>query len=321
MSLIDTNAEIKRHNSSITTQLEVASIQSFIDDAENNHLIPAIGRAAFDALVAGKADYADGSKEKTLLLALQKACVNFALHYYSDNGGLIIDNAGIAVLTSTTKRPASDKKLISFKRQAFNSAHNSLELAVSFLEANIADFAIYAASDERVENRSRFINTSREFPQKIPVTAALYTRLKAIISKEEETIIFNMLGDDLLTDIRTKFLANNLTPTEKTLVTKIRHVIGSNAIRKGITYGLVDVEATGSYVHRDTVGGISGNVENRDPAELDRLKPVMQQLACDYESDLERLRIFLKDNVANLTGYTAPTEVVVNDPDSNVYLM
>lgn len=321
MRLIESNAEIKRHNSSVTVQLEVESIQSFLDDAENTHIIPAIGREAFTALVNDKAGYTESSKQKTLLLILQKACVNFALHYYADNGALVIDDSGIAVLYSEKKRPASDKKLLAFKRQCLSVGYNSLELAISYLEANVNDFAEYKTSAERIENRSRFINSSREFPQKMPVSAALYATLKAIITNEEDSIIANMLGDTFLSSFRTKFLANTLSATESALLKKIRDVIGSNTLLKGITYKLVDVQANGSYIHHDTVGGISGNVENKEPAELDRLRMINEQLRFDAAADLERLRKFLKDNAANLTGYVVPAEVTINDPDSNIYFL
>lgn len=319
------NAELKKHNSAISKDLDIESIQTFIDKAINHHLVPAIGQAQFDAIVAAKPDLQPNSKEATLLFALQRTATNFALGYYADFGAVQISDAGISVAKSETRLPASDKKIMALKRQSFAEAYASLELVTLFLEAHLPDFPLYAASEEHRNNRSRFINSSRDFPQKIRVDAELFETIKSIISQVEDNYILNVLGDDVNEALRERMLNDTLTALDNSLLILIRKAVGSLAIAEAIPYRLVGFDGTGAYVRSETVGGISGNVENKNPADMQRLQVTMNKLAQDGEADLERLRLWLNKHIAEYTGYTTSTMASltkVNDnPDSSVYFL
>lgn len=325
MALIDNNTELKRHNSSITGQLNIASIQSFLDDADNKYLIPSIGRAQFDDIVTSKPTIVAGSSKETLLLALQKAAVNFAIAEYSDFGAVQITNSGIGVVKTDNVLPASDKKLMKLRQQSERAGFAALELAVDFAEEHLSDFPLYAASDEHLANRSLFINSSREFPQKLPVAPDLFAGLKAIIAKVEDEYLLPLLGEDLFADIKEKILAKSLQEIDRELLRKIRIAVGSLAIAEGIPYRLVSFDGTGTYVKSETVGGISGNVENRNPAEIERLQYTMNKLVKDGCEDLERLRKWLNTHAVNYPTYTKSTSDVLNqvndDPSSPVYFL
>ncbi|KAA8483760.1 hypothetical protein BDE36_1774 [Arcticibacter tournemirensis] len=325
MALIDNDIELKKHNSSITKQLSVPSIQSFLADAETKYIIPAVGRAQFNATVAAKPTIVVGSNAETLLLALQKASVNFAIAEYANFGAVSIDDSGLFVRKSDSKAPASDKKVMALREQSMSAGYDAIELAVDFLEEHISDFPVYAASDEHIENRSRFINSSREFPQKLPVNPTLFASIKSIISKVEDDYIVTVLGDDLDGQLRTKIRNKSLTELDKELLRMIRKAVGSIAIAEAIPYRLVSFDGTGSYVRSETVGGISGNVENRSPAEIQRMQVTMNKLVTDGESDLERLRLWLNKHTTEYNTYTPSTMAVLNQvnesTDGAVYFL
>lgn len=319
------NEELKKHNSAINSTLDIESIQSFLDKAIDQHLIPAIGRAQFDKVVADKTAEAPSPESTTLLLILQRAAVNFALGYFADFGALQISNSGIFVTKSDKTLPASDKKLMALKRQAFADGYAALEMALQYLESKIDQFPLYLSSEERANNRSRFINSSRDFPQKLVISPELFDSLKAIISKVEEEYILPVLGDDLNDQIREKLQTNTLTATDKKLIEHVRKAVASLTLADAIPYRLVNFDGTGAYVKSDTVGGISGNVENRNPAEMNRLQATMCKLSSDGEADLERLRKFLNANTAAYNTYQQSTMAnltkVNDDPNSSVYFL
>ena len=161
MALIENREELKNDNSSVTVNLSVDSLQSFLDDAINQHIIPAIGRDTYNLLLSK--DFEALSAEETLLLFVQKAVVNFALAYYSNYGSLQLSDSGAHVTQSDGMRAASDKKIMQLRKESFRAGFAALEYAVEFLEKNLATFVAYSASDEHKENRASFINSSIEF--------------------------------------------------------------------------------------------------------------------------------------------------------------
>src|SRR5690606_32989337 len=110
------------------------------NDAEDKFR-PLLGIAAFGEL-----------EGKTTLAAhkrMQAAIVNMALHLYADSGQLLISDQGMHVTKSERLLPASDKKIVSFKRGVFKKAWICFETCISFMESNIADLPIWKDSQER----------------------------------------------------------------------------------------------------------------------------------------------------------------------------
>lgn len=325
MALLDTTAELKLHNSAITGDLEISNIQSFIDDAIEQHTVPAIGRTQFNTLVDGKAGYAAGSVQATLIKLLQKSVTAFAIALYTNDGAVEISDAGIHVTKSEKRLPASDKKILALRRQNMQAGYFALEIALIYAEDNKATFTDYAASDERLKNLAGYINASSDFPQTIPVSAELYARIRAIQLRVEVDLIDTILGDTIADDLRAHIIAGALTNPETELLKKVRNALAPLTLAEAIPYQLVSIDPTGAYVFSDTVGGISGNVENRTPAELQKLQIVMNRLACDGERNRERLRLWLTANKADFETYTESTAAVMaeinKDVDGNVYFM
>jgi hypothetical protein len=325
MRLITTNQDIKKHFSSVSAGFEIESIESFLTDGIEQHIIPAVGRAFYAELIAALETVEPGSKLETAIFILQKAEVNFALGYFSNSGALEISDAGINVTKSDKRLPASDKKLMQFRRQCIADGYNALELAVDFLELNIADFATYGASDNHKINRCLFINSSRDFPQTLPVSAELFASLSSILANIEVEFIEPLLGEDVTDQLRAAILNNTLTDPQKDLLKRIRKVVGSRTLAEAIPYKLVNLDATGAYTYSDTVGGISGNVENRNPAELNRLQLSMNKLVNQSEADLESLRKWLNKHKEEFAGYeesTAASLASINtNPSSGLYFI
>lgn len=325
MALIDNTAEIKSRNSAISLNIELANIQSFIDDAIDKHLIPAIGRTQFDALVAGKDGYTDGSKEKTLLILLQKATAGFMLAYYSNTGSLEISNTGIHVSTSTTKRPASDKKLMILRRQSFSDGYGALELAVNYLEVYLNDFPIYKASDEHFNNRALILNTSSEFQLggvNIGNSAHLYQVLRIYQSGVEVNTIDALLGTSLTDKLRGLVLNGGGTIKEKLLIKKLYRPIAYFTMAEAIPYIAISIDPTGIYELSETVGGISGNVENRSAAQEKRLQNAMNALIMSGEAQLETIKQWVIENKTDFMDFTVPEDVNINDGSApNLYYL
>jgi len=322
MALIDNIDEIKKHNSALTNDLEIETLQSFIDDAINFKLISAIGFEQYNALIGLKVTGSD--KEKRAVYLAQKAVTGFTVYNYSDNGSVQLTAAGILVPRSEKMLPASDKKLIQLRKSNTRSAFAALELLVAFLEDNPVDFPLYAASDERKENRSLLINTSSEFQKagvQIGSDAQLYQTLRVYQSNAEETYIIPTLTEAIANVLKGKILTKSLTDAEKTLLRKIQKPLAAYTMYEAIPYLPISIDSTGIFELSETVGGVSGNVENRNAATEKRLSAAMNGYYIRAEQELETLRKYLKEHAADFS-YTAPQDVLLNDGSiSNIYIL
>ncbi|HEX8608167.1 MAG TPA: DUF6712 family protein [Pedobacter sp.] len=323
MALINTVADIKKHNSAISVGVEMENVQSFIDDAIESHIIPRIGRAQFDELVAARTTLT--GKQIPAFNFIQKSCVGFLLAYYAVSGAVTIDNTGIFVVKGTNKAPASDKKLMSLRKDSFLKGYGALEQAVDYLEASLADFPLYLASDQHRKNRALLINSSTEFQDagvNIGGNGPLYQVLKAYQVDAENTYINNILGDDLNETLRAAILSGTTTEVQKKLLEKLRMPLACLTMMEAIPYLSISIDSDGIYQLSDSVGGMAANVETKSSASDNRVAIAMYSLQTKAERQIETLRKWLKEHQAEFTDYTVPTAVILNsDPTSNMYFL
>lgn len=325
MALIDTAEELQAANSSITKQLSVSSLQSFLDTAEWNIITPVVGFEQLQELIAGKDAFAEGSAELQALRLLQRAAVNLALAEYAAFGAVVVDDMGIGVLSGDKKAPASDKKVMALRKQASAYGWGALEQCLRFFENNLGRFAKYTASGERKANLSCFISFSTDFPQKVRVSAELLFGLRAVVEQCQDNYLGNLLGEALINRLKDSIYNRIISPAESQALTYIRRALGSVVLAEAVALRLATLDVTGLYQLSETVGGISGNVENRSSADLNRVEAIMNKLRRDGEADLERLRKWLNEHSAEFPEYAKSTSDVLGsmneNPDSKIFFI
>jgi hypothetical protein len=322
MALIDTIAEAKQHNSALAANMQMTSVQSFLDEAINRHIIPAIGYSQYEELLAAKAA-APTDKQKRVINLLQKSLTGFMVYYWADQGAVKFSDQGIHVSKSESNLPASDKKIMALKKQNVFSGYNNLELAVSFLEENLNNFPLYKDSNEHQNNRALLINTSSEFQTSginIGNDARLYATLRIYQSDIESTYIEPLLGTTIKDALHTAILNGSLGDTYKALLKRVQKAIAFYTIAEAIPYMAITLDPSGIFELSETVGGISGNVENRASASDRKLAVAMNGYLQKAEQQIEVIRKYLKANAADFK-YITPEVVEINDPNNNVYFI
>lgn len=312
-------ADLKRHNSAIAGGLKLIDIQSFIDTAINKHIIPLIGFAQLTELEQAKAD--PSPAQQRVIDLLQKAAVGFMVYYWADQGALEMNSTGIQVRKGPNVAPASDKKILALKKQNIAIGFDSLELATAVMEASAADFPIYLASSEREENTRLLMNSSAEFQAAgvhIDNDARLYRRLRTYQGEVEDKYVLQVLGDEIRDALHQAMLSGTMSEVQKKLLSHVRKAIAFYTMAECIPYMAVSIDSTGIFQLNETVGGISGNVENRSSASDKLLASAMHQFITKAEEKLEMVRKFLIRNKQEFS-YTAPETVAINEPGSNVY--
>ncbi|RZK13764.1 MAG: hypothetical protein EOO43_17385, partial [Flavobacterium sp.] len=223
MAIIDSADEVKMHNSAIEAGIELVNLQSFINDAIDNKIIPAIGLTEFNNMVAAK-PAPDAHYIRAIHLT-QAAIVGFMIADYAVNGAVTINSVGVMVARSEKSAPASDKKLMQLRKYNLQKGYTSLEMLINYLEDNINLFPYYAATDEHKNNRGLLINKTPEFQSagvQLNDNYQLYKSIRIHQQNAEETFIQPILGETINANLLAKILSNSLTIAEKGLLKKVQ---------------------------------------------------------------------------------------------------
>ena len=311
MTLFDDKKEIKQLNSAFSANFELDSIQSFLDDAVNKHIIPAIGTVTLSELVAAKKT--PSTVQKTLLSLIKKACVDIAFGNYVVFGSVQIQSSGISVLSSTNTRPVSDAKIGQLRKQSLADGYTALEMAVEFLESHIKFFASYEVSDEHRVNRSLFLNSSKEFSKVcLPINAQLFHVLRSEISRIGRHVIEPVLGEELSSLLHRKITSNTLSTQQGVLVEYIQTALAHLALANTIPYRLVKLDNLGGFQVNDS--------EEISPGVEQKLQVAMMRLNARGETELATLKKWLDKNRLHFKEYQ-PKPQKTMQAANNVYLL
>lgn len=318
--LITSTEELKGGMGAIQTDIDFPSIESFVDDAEINHIIPAIGHALYDILL-GDTLNAKQSRAKSLLV---KAEANFVVHYYVAFGAVQITEAGILVVKTERQLPASDKKLFLLRTQSRADGFKALEAAINYLEANRADFPEYIASDAHLANRRFYSNTTEEFSQGFELNgnAEVFASLKSVMATVEENYIDPLLGETVGEALRSAILAGSISAEQKKLLAKIAKATALLTIAEAIPYRLVNINPGGLVTAN--LQGNTDNVEASAAGDQRKLQGMMNTMLAAGMSQLGKLTKWLNDNAADFTGYTVQDLQARNNINSDgggIYLL
>ncbi|MDX3913773.1 MAG: hypothetical protein QHC79_09555 [Pseudosphingobacterium sp.] len=318
MKFINSSPQIKQYNSSVTVNLSFESMESFLQDAENK-VIAIIGEETADA-IAASTDFV-----ATLVKA---AVVNFALADYSDSGALLISDSGMHVVKGDSKLPASDKKIVAFKRSCVEKAWKALEGAIYQMELHVEDWPIWYLSADRKRYLSNLLNFSNDIEEhtRMLVTPSLFQRLRSEINRCEEDSIQPLLGEAVFDSLRLRYIEHALSDLDRQLIKRIVKAVAPLSIAYSIPYLAVEIDANGVYqLSQVALSSQSDNIEQKSSPQARTLQNTMNRLITTGEAELESLRKWMNKNKSGFPGYTdnviAPMASINDDPSSGVYFM
>lgn len=305
--LINSTADLKSGLGTIQKDLDFAAFASFVDDADINNIIPAIGYNFYNALCAGNLN----DQYTKVLTLLQKSGANFAVHYSVAFGSVQIGESGIFVVKDNRQLPASDKKTYQLRLQSRSAGFVALEAAINYLEANLADFPEYAASQEHLNNKRFYINTTALFSMGYDLggNSEVFNILRSQMSTVEENYIDTLLGEQVSTALRSAIVAGTTSDIQNQLLGRIAKAVAPLTLAEAIPWRLVDITADGLITPT-----IKNNIENMEvstEASVKSLQILMNKAQSRGESEIAKLKLWLAANIASFDGYIAP------DPDAS----
>lgn len=320
MPLITTIAEVKQ-------VLRVSNIDG--DDgipdmlqAEEVHIIPAIGQEQYDALVAAYEVNTLTPEQQSLLLKIQKPLAAFAYHDDLSLQHAIITSAGIRRTTTDNMPTAFRWEFDGVKEALVNRAYIGMESLLKFLDDNIDDYPLYSASEAYTRRNKYLIRSGADFADQYRVyqPSRTFNSIMTMMDDVESLYVIPILGEYFTT---LKGLASPTTE-EKLVIADLKKAIAHLTI----------FHAVQKFSVRITEHGLTIYSGNTDRSDSDRAQPTDNLLsmtikACerDGQNYLTKAKKYLNDNASetvfadfyNSDSYSAPSEPVDPNTDRAFY--
>jgi hypothetical protein len=333
MPLLNSTAQVKLNNSAIQSNLKFESIASFRDSAEDDHIIPLIGRAFYNVLIARIADAVNNpltSPENELIRLLIKASANFTIGYYASFGSVQLSDIGAHVKVSDSQRIASDKKINELKNSSFLNAFKAYYQALEFLHLNKTDtsFATYFSSTNYADNIAFYLQypSDAKYVEQIRANPWLFDKLKPVQRVVNESYLIPIITEAVLTALQEKIKLQTTSALEKELIKKIQKAVSFLVMAEGVLQNALTVDASGIFAPSESTGGITGNFQMKDHPMADMLSKFVHTYLTRGETELENIKIWLNANADadNFIGYVvqisgALSPMNINSDDNNFF--
>lgn len=308
--------QLKEANSAVSNDFDIVGLRTFIERAEDE-VVLLIGEAAADEVLANTA----------ALGVIRRCLADLALDGYASSGAILISNSGIQVATGSNRAPASDKKLLAFRRDARERGWQAFEQLILVMERQPTGFDGWKASGERKAYFSTLFSGSGEFGPfgGVAISSTLWMRMRRQIEFVQDDYLVDILGRVLLDGL----IALNVVPTldakKKQLQRLCMRAVAPLAVADAIRYNMVVLGENGVYQSSVASSTTGDNIEIMGTASGSAINRTLLRLSTEGEAMLVKVRKFLKDHAADFAGVTVgsiyPVQDMNDDPDRSVYLM
>ena len=147
--LFVTTDALKQALGNVNLNVSIDTMGSYIDQAWEMFMVPYIGRSYGDTFCAEYANDDLGSNDQVLLPKIQVPLANFAYKLYADDGGLIVDEAGITTQEDERNKRPYQWQVRDFKKNRLTQGWQGIRTMLDYLNRNVGNYENWWNSDER----------------------------------------------------------------------------------------------------------------------------------------------------------------------------
>lgn len=302
--------------------------------AEQRYLLPLIGDAMYDKLVAIAADNGASDQDRDLL---KKARAVIAPLAYLVELPLIhtqLTDAGLRVVETNNMVAAHRWEFNKVEEFLTESGAFAIETLLKFLFKNKADYAEWTSSDEYSELNELIFDTATDFDKcfKTASPFRIFWDFKPLIKEVQDLYINPLIGEDFFIELR-----DNEAPSteEKKAIDLIKNAVAQYTIVKAVEKYSVKITTKGFSILLAAANSDSVNAGD-DPAASSRTGASTQALSLLYDSCQNtgdayalKLKEYLNQNASaelfttffNSDLYVAPDVVDVDRNDTRTGLI
>lgn len=303
MALFLNTQDFKNHAPEIHRHYDWNVLSKKIDQITLLRIIPFISQAEFDLLETAYLTSATSAEQKALLVFLQPAIAYYTyLHLLSANR-IQLSTMGVQESSSDdgTSNPASYHAIADVKEETAEMAYTFLDQALAYMETQKATFSAWAGSESYTQLKSIFTWTTELFNRYVSAGMSRHTFLsvRAQLIQIQENEIKLQLGETLYNDLLTKFKTDALSAKEKIAVGLLQAWQSPAAMLRAIPFHRLKFRDGSLYIRSELDGP-----ERKNPAALDAIKSIKEQLTRQALLAQNTLIQFLDDNADDFPDWT-----------------
>jgi hypothetical protein len=269
--LFATTDALKQALGNVNMNVSIETMGSYLDQAWEMFMVPYIGRNYGDAFCDAYATDDLDANDQLLLTKIQVPLANFAYKLYADDGGLIVDEAGITTQEDERNKRPYQWQVRDFKKNRLTQGWQGVRTMLGYLDRNADIYETWWDSDERKALWALVIwdvNTFNRY-RKLDGMGTL-AALQSYQIEAVETSLSSCIGADFYAAV-VEWLQERETDASMTaLLPYVEKYVAWKTIELGATDLPLEITATGIYLNEVNQG--LQNDESKKMAALDKLK-------------------------------------------------
>lgn len=276
--LVTTDTELD----SYATQpgMDINLLKPYLEMAEKRYLQKVLGKEQFTDLETA---YQNSIKETPvaldqedidLLHYCRQVIVPLSFYLGADNIDVSVDSTGIRRSENENKKTAYQYQKNDFLKNQFNLGLERMDNLYGFLEENIDDYPLYAASEIRAGLNKLLIRSLADFERQVSIRESfwLFLHLRDIMEDVELTRVIPNMGEHYET-IKSKIDSDqNLTADETEILTYAKKTIANLSLNEVVNRLPVQLDSDGALmVFAENTKTINAKLP-ADDQKLNRLK-------------------------------------------------
>lgn len=256
---------------------------------------------------------------------VQDAIANITFMNAIDQVQVSIGASGVSISVNDTKKTAFQWQIDNLKYQFASDGFNALNELLLYLEANLTDFPVWAASEAYFEQKKFFVETAEIFSENYQINAnrMTYLTLRYIMKRVEWNDVRTKISEPLFLKLKEKQLSGYNTKEKILMERFLVPGIVLLTVAKGIVERAIEVTDLGVQINLYTYY-VTLKDARKKGGDSEREK-MIEQLTNDGNKYLDEARNYIDANVADFPDVRdVETEMsyrVINKPESGIFGM
>jgi len=267
--ILETTSDLKKYVT-VAQSFEFEDFEPYIQKAINAYTHKYVGNlhtTLVDEATGTNATIKNEAREH-----LRSAIANFGMYIFFPYLQVQLDSSGISVNTSENRAPANWGQIKDIRRELLRAGHESMDLLLAVLDANLEIFEDYADKFNQ-SNNELLVNNAVTFSKYYNIfdSRQTYLALMPIIRKVEDQYLHTFMCSELITELKAD-VAGNL----KAVKVALQKAIVAFTVAKVSANGLFVFDERGLRIDFENMS--DGRRENPTSGKsVDQLKSLAEE--------------------------------------------
>ena len=224
--------------------VELDSIAPIMHMAAIRHLIPYLGQATYDWLIAEYAEATPAAEATALLPYVQRPLALLSLYEYAAVAGVQLSEAGILRVETENMKTAYKYQETQYRDYMLHNGYEALEEMIKFLLANRADYALWDGSTAFRRCFATLVYYASDLRDLYAKYLSRYTFeiIRPCLTDVEQFVLVPMLGDSQYTRLLEGIQEDDLTDDELALLQICQRATAFFAVKEASARHWVRIE-------------------------------------------------------------------------------